>query len=83
MSFLNNIVWLAEKEAEFDPDTVSPGVAGFLVVAVLAGAIILLGFSLVKRLRRNAYRSEIREDIAEELAERDSAGEAQNPEPRG
>ncbi|QIK64024.1 hypothetical protein G7068_13070 [Leucobacter viscericola] len=79
MTLMNQMMWIAEKNAEFDPDKVTPGVAGFVMVAVLAGAIILLGFSLVKRLRRNAYRSEIREDIANELA----AGEAQDPEPRG
>ncbi|QIM18030.1 hypothetical protein G7066_03945 [Leucobacter coleopterorum] len=68
MTLMNQMMWIAEKNAEFDPDKVTPGVAGFVMVAILAVAIILLGFNLVKRLRRNAYRSEIREDIANELA---------------
>lgn len=83
MSLVNQMMWLAEKGAEFDPKDVSPGIAGFFAVAVLAGAIILLGFSLVKRLRRSAYRSEIREDIANELAGLDSAGDAQDSALRG
>lgn len=83
MNLMNQVVWIAEKNAEFDPDKVTPGVAGFVMVAVLAVAIILLGFNLVRRLRRNAYRSEIREDIANELAGGDAPGAAQDPEPRG
>lgn len=79
MTLMNQMMWIAEKNAEFDPDKVTPGVAGFVMVAILAVAIILLGFNLVKRLRRNAYRSEIREDIANELA----GGEAQDSDPRG
>ncbi|MFV0434787.1 MAG: hypothetical protein ACK5LO_12495 [Leucobacter sp.] len=70
MNVLSAVVRIAE-ETEFDPDKVTPGVEGFFAVAVLAGAIILLGFSLVRRLRRDAYRAEIREEIAEELAQRD------------
>lgn len=83
MTLMNQMVWIAEKNAEFDPDQVSPGVAGFFAVAALAVAIILLGFALVRRLRRNAYRSEIREDIAKELAEGDASAEPQDTEPRG
>lgn len=78
MNLMNQLLWVAEKNGEFDPNDVTPGVAGFIMVAVLAVAIIFLGFNLVGRLRRNAYRAEIREDIASELAE----GEAQDAEPR-
>lgn len=70
-------MWMAVRfaaDTEFDPDQVSPGPAGFWAIAALAVLIILLGFNLVRRLRRNAYRTEIREQIEQELAERDAAG---------
>ena len=65
----------AEKE-QFDPDKVSPGVGGFLVVALLAIALFFLGFDLVRRLRRAKYRAEIHEELAAEIAERDAAAAA-------
>lgn len=68
MIALPTIVRLAE-ETEFDPNVVSPGFTGFIMTGVLAFAIILLGVSLVRRLRRNAYRAEIREALEAELAE--------------
>lgn len=64
-------VVLAETDTEFDPNTVSPGVMGFIMTGIFAAAVIALGFLLVTRLRRNAYRHEIRESIEQELAERD------------
>lgn len=62
----------AEKEP-FDPNKVTPGVGGFLVVALLAIALFFLGFDMVRRLRRAKYRAEIQEELAAEIAERDAA----------
>ncbi len=62
----------AEKEP-FDPNKVTPGVGGFLVVALLAFALFFLGFDMVRRLRRAKYRAEIQEELAAEIAERDAA----------
>jgi len=71
---------LAEKDTEFDPNTVSPGVGGFLAFAGLGVGVIVLGFLLVSRLRRNQYRYEVREQIAAEQAEAaDRDGEAAGP----
>ncbi|RKQ89681.1 hypothetical protein U746_0923 [Mycolicibacterium mucogenicum 261Sha1.1M5] len=71
------VIALAAKDGEtFDPDKVTPGPEGFIATAVFAAAVILLGFLLVKRLRRNSYRHEIREDIAAELAEAGTADDA-------
>lgn len=64
-------VWVAAEEEQFDADQVSPGVGGFLIVFAMAIAIFLLGFDLVRRLRRSRYRAEVQEDIAAEIAERD------------
>lgn len=63
-------MWIAKTDTEFDPTKVSPGVMGFVMTGIFAAAVILLGFALVKRMRRNAYRHEIRESIEQELAER-------------
>ena len=68
MSLLAAVVRVAE-ETEFDPDTVSPGVAGFFAFAALGIGIILLGFNMVRRLRRNSYRADVREQIEQELAD--------------
>lgn len=79
-------MWIAETDAEFDPTKVSPGVMGFVMTGIFAGAVILLGFLLVKRLRRNAYRHEIREGIEQELAERaanEAGAQGQSTQPDG
>ncbi len=68
------VIAVAAKDGEtFDADKVTPGPEGFIATAVFAAAVIALGFLLVKRLRRNTYRHEIREDIAAELAESENA----------
>ncbi|WP_053386864.1 light-harvesting protein [Leucobacter japonicus] len=78
MSLLFTIARAAE-DTEFDPNTVSPGVAGFFAVAALAVGIILLGFNMVRRLRRNSYRADIREQIELELAEQQGGTDAADP----
>ena len=68
----------ADAETEqFDPNRVSPGVGGFLVIALLAVALFFLGLDLVRRLRRAKYRAEIQAKLAVELAERQGAQAAE------
>lgn len=62
----------ASKKEEFDPTKVTPGVSGFVVIAVLAVALCFLGFDLVRRLRKAKYRAEIQTELAAEIAERDA-----------
>jgi hypothetical protein len=63
------VIWrLDETDTKFDPNVVTPGFEGFLFTGLLAVGVIALGFLMVSRLRRNGYRSEVREQIAEELA---------------
>ena len=81
MSLLTTAARIAE-EAEFDPDTVSPGVAGFIAFAALGIGIILLGSNLVGRLRRNSYRAEVREQIEQELAAQNGALGTAAPDPQ-
>jgi len=55
---------------EFNPDTVTPGPAGFLAILFVVVAVVLLGFDLVRRIRRTTYRAEIAERLQAELAAR-------------
>lgn len=90
MSALMN-TWAAvgrvAEDAEFDPTIVTPGVEGFIMTGIFAVAVIVLGIVLVRRLRRNAYRTEAREQIARELEEQggtpDSAGPSSEGSERG
>jgi hypothetical protein len=66
------------------PDVaVTPGVWGFVAIAGIAIAVILLILDMIRRLRRVNYRAEIRERIAaEEAAPGQSAGDASDEDPR-
>ena len=57
---------------ELDPNTVTPGVIGFLLFLFVAGATVLLCLDVVRRIRRTTYRAEIRERLDAELAARDA-----------
>lgn len=50
-----------------DPDNVTPGVAGFIAIAVVAIAVVLLLVDMLRRIRRARYRSEVGEDLDAEL----------------
>lgn len=49
-------------------DLVTPGVWGFVTIAVIMVAVILLIIDMVRRLRRLNYRAEIRERLEQEAA---------------
>jgi len=53
---------------EFNPDTVTPGPAGFVAIFFIAAMVVLLGFDLNRRIRRNTYRAQIKERLAAEIA---------------
>lgn len=57
----------------------SPPPITFVVTAFFAIAVFLLGFDLVRRIRRARFRSEIHENLAGELAEH----EAHRQDPTG
>lgn len=56
-----------------DPESVTPGVWGFVLTAVVAIAVVALGFDMVRRIRRTNYKAEISERLEAELAERNAA----------
>jgi hypothetical protein len=51
-----------------DPDTVTPGVWGFLAILFVAVATILLVLDMLRRVRRTRYRGEVREQLERERA---------------
>ena len=56
-----------------NPDLVTPGPWGFLVIALLAVVVILLITDMMRRIRRGRVRADIREELdAEEKAEADA-----------
>ena len=85
MNLLHAAIVVAE-DTHFDPDSVTPGPWGFIFTAAVAVAVLLLGFNLVRRLRRSQYRHEIRAELEAELAARDGeagSGDAAAPEQPG
>jgi hypothetical protein len=52
--------------AQFDPDTVTPGLVGFGITFLIAVAVVLLIIDMVRRIRRVRYRDEIRQLLDEE-----------------
>lgn len=71
-------------ETVIDSSVISPGLAGFIAVLILALAALALLTSMMRRLRRVRYREEVRAKIAIELAERDGhepPGAATEPGP--
>ncbi|GAB3139514.1 hypothetical protein GCM10027057_20890 [Marisediminicola antarctica] len=65
---LTMLTTLTESE-QFDPNTVTPGVIGFLATFGLALIVVLLAFDMVRRVRRTRYRAEIGEQLDAEEAE--------------
>ncbi|MFC7431036.1 MULTISPECIES: hypothetical protein [unclassified Agrococcus] len=64
---------LVRNAPAFDPDSVTPGVIGFIATAVVAIAVCLLLFDMNRRVRRVKYREEVRAEIAAEQAAAEGA----------
>lgn len=54
---------------EFDPNSVTPGVAGFVATILFAAAVIALILDMSRRIRRTRYRAEIAERLDAEQRE--------------
>ena len=52
---------------EVDPNSVTPGVVGFVVTFVVAGAVLMLIIDMVRRVRRVRYREEINAKLDAEI----------------
>ena len=66
MRFLTSIAFMEEElipAIEVDPNSVTPGVIGFVVTFAVMMAVVLLVLDMVRRVRRVRYRSEIAEKL--------------------
>lgn len=50
-------------EQTVDPTLVTPGPAGFVVIAVLALIVVALIWDMMRRIRRGRVRADIREEL--------------------
>lgn len=58
-------------EEEFDPDTVTPGIWGFVLTFLVMVVVVLLVLDMVRRIRRVNYRAEVRQQLEAEQRERE------------
>lgn len=66
-----------------DPNLVTPGPVGFVIVAVIVVFAALLIWDMQRRIRRVRYREEVRAELdAEDAAQGDDAGEGEADAPR-
>lgn len=65
--------------SEIDPDTVTPGVLGFVATIVVVVAVFLLVFDMVRRIRRVSYREEVRARLDAEEAAAAQGSDAEQP----
>ena len=56
--------------SEFNEDTVTPGLFGFITMLVIALAAVLLALDMVRRVRRTTYTAQVKERLDAEEAER-------------
>jgi len=68
-TFLTAIAAAPSPSPSVVPDVdVTPGVAGFIAIAVVAVVTILLVVDMTRRIRRTRYRSEVRERLESDAA---------------
>lgn len=73
MTLLNTIAVLAEDEPMFDPNSVTPGVIGFVATFAFIVVVVFLVRDMVRRVRRTQYRAEVNQRLdAEEADQKNS-----------
>ena len=68
---------------DIDANDVTPGPAGFFIVALLAAAVFLLIYDMLRRIRRVNYKAEISERLQAELDERNGSADSGDGGPDG
>ena len=58
-----------------DPDSVTPGIIGFIVTFGIAIVTLLLVIDMVRRVRRVNLRAQVREELEAETVARDAAAD--------
>lgn len=59
-----------------DPNLITPGVWGFVIIFVIAVVTVLLIIDMTRRIRRSRYREEVRVKLEAEQAAADEAAAA-------
>jgi hypothetical protein len=67
-AFASDATPLPIPTMEVDPELVTPGPWGFLVIALLALAVIVLVWDMMRRIRRGRVRADIAEELEAERA---------------
>jgi len=62
---------LSKSDTDFNPDTVTPGLAGFLITFFVAVITVVLIIDMVRRIRRLNYRAQVGAKIDAEIAASD------------
>lgn len=57
---------------EVDPNSVTPGVIGFVTTFLVVAVVLLLIADMVRRVRRVRYRAEINERLDAEMLENET-----------
>lgn len=69
MTLLSTIIVLAEDDKPvFDPNSVTPGVYGFVATFLVIVVVVLLAIDMVRRVRRTQYRAEVNQRLDAEVA---------------
>lgn len=68
-------------EETVDPALVTPGPAGFVVIALLSLAVVALVWDMMRRIRRGRVRADINEEL--DAQERADAAEQPTEKPEG
>jgi hypothetical protein len=81
MNFFLNLLQATSTPMPTTADTYfSPGTVGFVVTFTLAASAVALIFDMNRRIRRNRYRTEIRERLANEELTKE-IGKPERPAP--
>ncbi len=59
---------------QVNPDLVTPGPFGFVIIALLAVIVVFLVIDMQRRIRRGRVRADIQEELDAEAAERAGDG---------
>jgi hypothetical protein len=66
--------WLATATPTplpYDPETITPGWIGFVIIFALAAITVVLILDMTRRIRRVRYRAEVAEKLDAETGEAD------------
>ena len=66
-----SVPFVVRATEEFDPDTVTPGIWGFVLTFLVMVVVVLLVLDMVRRIRRVNYRAEVRQQLEAEQRERE------------